>query len=237
MYCNTACSATELKEICLQCFNRHLKSRCSRRMRLLRKKQSSKCCECIFPYQGQQPFPGAGVGSGSPSTLAKHCKASHSSREGVHMETGQGTEQETTLFSWACLVHVLQCQVQRSELLLSFRHVHCPHPPSHSCLETLSVRFTLYLLMGQGWHQTLYSSQGSTLCMWLVRRGTALQFWFLMNQHSLKERLKNKIKSKSTKSLLGKGKAKAQNPPQPKDTQSHSSCLRKLPALLLPSQS
>lgn len=64
-----------------------------------------------------------------PSALAKHCKANHSSREGVHMETGQGTEQEKTLFSWACLVHVLQCQVQRSELLLSFRHIHCPHPP------------------------------------------------------------------------------------------------------------
>lgn len=67
-----------------------------------------------------------------------------------------------------------------------FRHVHCLYPPSHSCLETLSVRFTLYLLIGQGWHQTLYSSQGSALCMWLVRRGTTLQFRFLMNQHSLK---------------------------------------------------
>ena len=149
MYCNTACSAAEPKEICLQCFNRHSKSRCSRRMRLLREKQSSKCCECSYPYQGQQPFPGASGGLRPPRMLAKHSKASHSSREGVHMETEQGTEQETTLFSWACWCMCFSAKYRDQKLLLSFRHIHCLHPPSHSCLETLSVRFMLYLVMGQ----------------------------------------------------------------------------------------
>lgn len=135
------------------------------------------------------------------------------------------------------LVHVFSAKDRNQKLLLSFRHIRCPHPPvSHSWLQTLSVRFTLYLVMGQGWHQTLYSSQESASCMRLVGKGTALQIRFLIKQYSLKRKAE-KIKSKSTQSLLGKGKAKVWNPLQPKYTQSHSSKKAPCPTFIQPKQS
>lgn len=149
MYCNKACSAAEPKEICLQCFNRHLKSRCSRRMRLLREKQISKGCECSCPRQGQQPFLGAESGLCLPCMLAKHSKVSHSSRKDVHMETGQGTEQETALSSWVSWCMYFSAKHRDQRLLLSFRYIHSLQPSSHSCQENLFVGFMLYLVMGQ----------------------------------------------------------------------------------------
>jgi len=150
MYCNTACSAAEPKEICLQCFNRHLKSRCSRKMRLLREKQSFKCCEHGYPYQGQQPYPGAGVGS-DPQTCWLNT-ASEAITQGRVSTRKLGKEQSKKQPSspWACWFMCFSAKYRDQKLLLSFRHIHCLHPPSCSCLETLSARFTLYLVKRQG---------------------------------------------------------------------------------------
>lgn len=51
---------------------------------------------------GPAAIPGARGGLWLPGMLTKDNRVRHSSKEGVHMETGQRMEQETTLFSWAC---------------------------------------------------------------------------------------------------------------------------------------
>lgn len=87
------------------------------------------------------------------------------------------------------------------KFLLSFRHTHCLDKPSQSCLETSSARFMLYLVTGQGWPQTPYSRQGTASHMWLVGKGTVIQFKFLVKQHSLQGQAPKKTKSMET--LLG----------------------------------
>lgn len=184
MYCNTAWSAAEPKEICLQCFSRHLKSRCSTRMRLLRENWGSKCWSSTwsYPHQDQQALLGARGGLWPRNSKGK------AQLEGGQ-ETGQGMEQETALPSWACWC--LPCSANWDQKsLLSLRHTQCQPAPSHSCLETLSLWFMWYLLMAQGWHQILHSSQRSAWCIWLVGWEKALQFWFLVKQHSLKREAK-----------------------------------------------
>lgn len=115
------------------------------------------------------------------------------------------------------------------EVLLSFRHIHCLDKRRESCLETSSARFMLYLVTGQGWPQTLYSSQGTASRMWLVGKGTITQFKFLVKQHRLKGESPEK-QSPWRHCWVGKGKAWDS---QPKDVP--QLCLRKLSALLLSS--
>lgn len=93
------------------------------------------------------------------------------------------------------------------KFLLSFRHTHCLDKLSQSCLETSSARFMLYLVTGQGWPQTPYSSQGTASHMWLVGKGTVIQFKFLVKQHSLQGEAPKKKKSPWRRCWVGKGKA------------------------------
>lgn len=123
--------------------------------------------------------------------LVKHSQASHSSRASVHVETGQATEQETTFFSSACWCMCFSAKYGDQTLLLSYRRIQLPTSLQPRLPGDL-VRFMLYLVMGQGWHQTLYSSQRSA--GGLGGKGTALQFRFLMKQHNLKREAKNILK-------------------------------------------
>lgn len=230
MYCNTSRSAAELKEICLQCFSRHLKSRCSRRMRLLRERQSFKCCEPSNSYCGQQLLPSTGVGWPQvwwPSRSSRRVST-------WKMGKGQSKKQPSSPESAGACV---QCQGQKSEITSVIQTHLLPTPPCQPQLvQTLSVRFTLYLVMGQGWHQTSYSSQESASCMRLVGKGTALQLRFLMKQYSLK-RKPEKIKWNESPHRVcwAKGRPKFEtlfNLSTPEAT-----AQRKLPALLLSSKS
>lgn len=58
---------------------------------------------------GPVAIPGARGGLWLPGMLTKDNRVRHSSKEGVHMETGQRMEQETTLFLLGLLMPVLQC--------------------------------------------------------------------------------------------------------------------------------
>lgn len=166
MYCNTACSAAELKEICLQCFNRHLKSRCSARRRLLRENWGSKCwsSKWSYPQQDQQPFLGARGG-----LWPKNSKGTAQGRASTWKQ-GEAWSKEQPCWSLSCSAN----RDQKS--LLSLRHTQCQPAPSHSSLQTLSLWFLWCLLMGQGWHQTLHSSQRSAWCIWLVGWEKALHY-------------------------------------------------------------
>lgn len=162
MYCNTACSAAELKEICLQCFNRHLKSRCSTRMSLLRENWGSKCWSSTwsYPQQDQQPLLGARGGLWPKNNKGKaQLKGGHPHGNRAR----DGARNNPALLSWACWCLPFSANRDQKSLL-SFRHAQCQPPLSHSCLETLSLWFMWYLLMVQGWHQTWHPSQRSAWC-------------------------------------------------------------------------
>lgn len=109
--------------------------------------------------------------------------------------------------SWACWC--LSFSANRDQKpLLWFRHTQCQPPPSHS---HLSPWFMWYLLMGQGWHQNLLSSQRSAWCIWLVGGEKALLYSSDSSENSIawKEELKHRknIKVHTEFAELGKNQS------------------------------
>lgn len=232
MYCNTSRSAAELKEICLQCFSRHLKSRCSRRMRLLRERQSFKCCEPSNSYCGQQLLPSTGVGWPQvwwPSRSSRRVST-------WKMGKGQSKKQPSSPESAGACV---QCQGQKSEITSVIQTHLLPTPP---CQPQLAANLVskIYTIFGNGTRLTpdfVFKPRVSLMhaAGWKRHCFTAQ----ILNEavQSEKKAWKNKMKWKSTQSLLGKGKAKVWNPLQPKYTRSHSSKKAPCPTFIQQKQS